>query len=72
MLHVYGAVRDNGQRRSFTWDGFAGINAIGSLGAATHSDMSDELTHLCNDMGQRLAHDSPVSQQPIALYILTH
>lgn len=56
--------RDNEQHRSFTCDGFARINAIGSPGAATQSDMSDELRHLCNDMHEHLVHDSPVSNHP--------
>lgn len=60
---------DNGQHRSFTCDGFAGINAIGSPGAATQSGMSEELRHLCNDMHAHLVHDSPVSNQPMGLKI---
>lgn len=64
--------RDNEQHRSFTCEGFTSINAIGSPGAATQSDMSDGLRHLCNDMLQNLAHDNPVSYQPIGLYIFIH
>lgn len=56
--------RDNEQHRSFTCDGFARINAIGSPEAARQSDMSNELRHLCNDMHEHLAHDSLVSNQP--------
>lgn len=55
---------DNEQHRSFTCYGFARINAIGSPGAATQGDMSNELRHLCNDMHEHLVHDSAVSNQP--------